>query len=129
LVSHRDLLRLLSKGLLNQVPRTVTVSEVMRRDPITVAPETPTLEALGIMQRSKVGCLPVVENGKLVGIVTAYDFLTLSAEIIEKQLKNATNDRGTADRDKIAGEPHNGPPLPPSNFSKPENPLSKTDPL
>jgi CBS domain-containing protein len=59
----------------------------MKRDPITVTPKTPTLEALGIMRRSKVGCLPVVENGKLIGIVTAYDFLALSAEIIEKQLK------------------------------------------
>jgi CBS domain-containing protein len=87
LVSHRDLLRLLSQGLLNQSPRAVTVKEVMKRDPITVTPKTPTLEALGIMRRSKVGCLPVVENGKLIGIVTAYDFLALSAEIIEKQLK------------------------------------------
>jgi len=91
LVSHRDLLRLLSQGLLNQSRRTVTVKEVMKRDPITVAPETSTLEALGIMQRLKVGCLPVVEAGKLVGIVTAYDFLALSAEIIGKQLGNAAS--------------------------------------
>ncbi|MEP7336599.1 MAG: CBS domain-containing protein [Acidobacteriota bacterium] len=89
LVSHRDLLRLLSQGLLNQSPRTVTVKEIMRREPITVTTETPTLEALGIMRRSKVGCLPVVENGRLIGIVTAYDFLSLSAEIIEKQLKDS----------------------------------------
>jgi CBS domain-containing protein len=53
---------------------------------MTVAPETLTLEALAIMRRGKVGCLPVVENGRLVGIITAYDFLALSAEIIEKQL-------------------------------------------
>jgi CBS domain-containing protein len=58
----------------------------MIRDLMTVAPETPALEALAIMRRRKVGCLPVVENDRLVGIVTAYDFLSLSAEIIEKQL-------------------------------------------
>ena len=87
LVSHRDLLRLLSQGLLSRRPQSVTVREVMKCDPITVSPETPTLEALGIMRRSKVGCLPVVENGRLVGIVTAYDFLALSAEILERQLK------------------------------------------
>jgi CBS domain-containing protein len=58
----------------------------MIRDLMTVSPETPALEALAIMRRRKVGCLPVVENDRLVGIVTAYDFLSLSAEIIEKQL-------------------------------------------
>jgi CBS domain-containing protein len=59
----------------------------MKCSPITVTPDTPTLEALKVMRRMKVGCLPVVENGRLAGIVTAYDFLALSAEIIEKQLK------------------------------------------
>lgn len=87
LVSHRDLLRLLSNGLLSNKTQFVTVKEIMKHDPITVTPGTSTLEALNIMRGSKVGCLPVVENGKLVGIVTAYDFLALSAEIIEKQLK------------------------------------------
>jgi len=41
---------------------------------------------LTIMRQRKIGCLPVVENDRLIGIVTAYDFLSLSAEIIEKQL-------------------------------------------
>lgn len=89
LVTHRDLLRLLSNGLLSNQPQFVTVKEIMKHDPITVAPDAPTLEALNIMRMSRVGCLPVVENGKLVGIVTAYDFLALSAEILEKQLKGA----------------------------------------
>lgn len=88
LVSHRDLLRLLSHGLLDKQTEPMTVAEIMRRDPITVTPNTPTLEALSIMRRQKVGCLPVIENDKLVGIITAYDFLALSAEIIEAQLKS-----------------------------------------
>ena len=87
LVSHRDLLRLLSHGLLDKQTQPMTVAEIMRRDPITVTPNTSTLEALSIMRRQKVGCLPVIENDKLVGIVTAYDFLALSAEILEAQLK------------------------------------------
>jgi CBS domain-containing protein len=85
LVSHRALLRLLAQGLLSRSAKEVTVKEIMTRDLITVAPETPTLEALATMRRRKVGCLPVVENDRLVGIITAYDFLALSAEIIEKQ--------------------------------------------
>lgn len=90
LVSHRDLLRLLSHGLLNKQSQPVTVREIMKLDPVTVTPDTPTLEALNIMRHQKVGCLPVVEKGKLVGIVTAYDFMALSAEIIETQLKNVS---------------------------------------
>ena len=88
LVSHRDLLRLLAHGLLSRSAKEVTVKEIMIRNLLTVAPETSTLEALAIMRERKVGCLPVVENDRLVGIVTAYDFLALSAEIIEKQLKD-----------------------------------------
>ncbi len=88
LVSHRDLLRLLSHGLLSRQSKPVAVKEVMKRDLVTVAPDTLTLEALNIMRRLKVGCLPVVEQGRLIGIVTAYDFLALSAEIIEKQSNN-----------------------------------------
>ncbi|HKQ78800.1 MAG TPA: glutamate-cysteine ligase family protein [Blastocatellia bacterium] len=90
LISHRDLLRLLAQGLLSRSVREVTVREIMIRDLTTVAPETPAHEALVIMLRRKVGCLPVVENDRLVGIITAYDFLAFSAEIIEKQLGGPT---------------------------------------
>jgi CBS domain-containing protein/gamma-glutamylcysteine synthetase len=90
LISHRDLLRLLAQGLLSRSAKEVTVKEIMIRDLMTVAPGTSALEAMAIMRRRKVGCLPVVENDRLVGIVTAYDFLSLAAEIIEEQLGGLT---------------------------------------
>src|SRR4030095_4475717 len=83
LISHRDLLRLLAQGGLGRKGQAVTVQEIMKRDVVTVEPETSTLEALKIMRRHRVGCLPVIEEGQLVGILTAYDFLALSAHIIE----------------------------------------------
>jgi CBS domain-containing protein/gamma-glutamyl:cysteine ligase YbdK (ATP-grasp superfamily) len=92
LISHRDLLRLLAQGMLSRGAKEVTVKEIMIRDLMTIAPETPTLEALTIMLRRKIGCLPVVENDRLIGIVTAYDFLSLSAEIIETQLGGSAVD-------------------------------------
>ena len=88
LISHRDLLRLLAEGMLTRSKKAVTVKQVMKRELVTVAPETPTLEALRIMRECKVGCLPVIENGRLVGLITAYDFLSLSAQIIEKHLES-----------------------------------------
>jgi CBS domain-containing protein len=87
LISHRDLLRLLAEGLLTHTEKAVTVKEIMKRELVTVAPGTRTLEALAIMRDRKVGCLPVIEDGRLVGIITAYDFLSLSLEIIEGQLQ------------------------------------------
>lgn len=85
LVSHRGLLRLLSRGA-NSRP-TITVSEIMKTDPITVTPSTPTLQALELMRQNRVGCLPVVEDGRLVGIVTSYDFLDASARLFKKHLE------------------------------------------
>lgn len=66
----------------------VLVREIMIKDPVTVTPDTETTEAISIMRREKVGCLPVVKNGKLVGIVTEHDFMNLSANLL-KEISNA----------------------------------------
>ncbi|MBL8206626.1 MAG: CBS domain-containing protein [Blastocatellia bacterium] len=87
LVSHRDLLHLMAQGSARKEAEPVAVKEIMKQDLITVTPQTPTLTALEMIRRHKVGCLPVLENERLVGLVTAYDFLTLSAELIDAQLK------------------------------------------
>jgi CBS domain-containing protein len=85
LVSHRALLKLLSQGVLgNEAP--LTVREIMTPEPLTVSSTTPTLEALEIMRRNRVGCLPVLDDGRLVGIVTSYDFLDASARLFKDQL-------------------------------------------
>jgi CBS domain-containing protein len=59
----------------------------MKENPLTVTPDTPTLEAIEVMRRNRVGCLPVVERGTLVGIVTAQDFLDASARLFEMHMK------------------------------------------
>jgi CBS domain-containing protein len=87
LVSHRDLLHLMAQGSAKQSNDPVAVKEIMTRNPMTVTPQTSTLTAIELMRQHHVGCLPVLEQERLVGIVTAYDFLTLSAELIEAHLK------------------------------------------
>lgn len=49
----------------------------MTRDPVTVSPETPLREAAGILRKNHIGGLPVVDHGKVVGIVTDSDILSL----------------------------------------------------
>lgn len=61
-----DLLASLDRGL---------VEQIMIRDVITASPETPVAEAVKLMREHRIGCLPVVRDGKLVGIVTAFDLL------------------------------------------------------
>jgi acetoin utilization protein AcuB len=51
------------------------VADLMSPDPPTVAPEQPIEAAAGQMGLRKVNCLPVVSDGRLVGIVTTYDLL------------------------------------------------------
>ncbi len=83
LVSYRALLRLLASG---GSTKDTPVSKVMRRDVTTVTPETDTLEALKLMQRYRVGCLPVVHNDRLVGVVSTEDFLPIAHKLIEQKL-------------------------------------------
>jgi CBS domain-containing protein/gamma-glutamyl:cysteine ligase YbdK (ATP-grasp superfamily) len=90
LITHRALLRLLTRGTQAQNGNPLTVREIMKLDPVTVSSTTPTLEALELMRRNKVGCLPVVDNGQLVGIVTSYDFLDASARLFKQQLTAST---------------------------------------
>ncbi len=54
------------------------VRDVMSTNPITVTPDVSVMEALEIMKRGKVRRLPVVQGGKLVGIVTDRDLLQVS---------------------------------------------------
>jgi CBS domain-containing protein len=85
LVTHRQLLRQVSQG---QAGRPVAVREIMNPDPITVSPETTTLEALDLMRSSKLGCLPVVQDTKLVGLVTESDFIDVSARLLDEWLRH-----------------------------------------
>lgn len=86
LISHRDLVRIFARGKASS-SHTLVVRDVMKTELITIEPQTPTLEALRLMRDKKIGCLPVVNEGKLIGLLTAYDFLTVSTKLFEEQLK------------------------------------------
>lgn len=58
----------------------LVVKEVMTTELVTTTPDTPLFEAARLMSRRKLGCLPVVEGGKLVGILTEGDFVSLAAK-------------------------------------------------
>jgi CBS domain-containing protein/gamma-glutamyl:cysteine ligase YbdK (ATP-grasp superfamily) len=85
LVSHRDLLKFVAQGA--RRGEQALVRDIMKTSLVTVAPDTPTLAAIELMRRERVGCLPVVERGRLVGLVTEHDFLALWAGLLEEKLR------------------------------------------
>lgn len=85
LVTHRGLLRMMISRAVSQT-KPITVREIMVKDPVTVSPSTSSLEAMELMRRHRVGCLPVVDSNQLVGIVTSYDFLEASAKLFQQHL-------------------------------------------
>jgi CBS domain-containing protein len=81
-VSQRDLFRsalavALGYGERAQATllKTLTVKEVMSEPAITISAEAPIKEAARLMIERKIGCLPVIERGRLVGILTETDIL------------------------------------------------------
>jgi CBS domain-containing protein/gamma-glutamylcysteine synthetase len=87
LVSHREVLRALARrGHLRQL----TVGEVMvpAADLHCVAPETSTLEAARLMRRFRVGCLAVVSEERLVGMVTEEEFV----RVVGRMLGDSTDE-------------------------------------
>jgi acetoin utilization protein AcuB len=79
-VSSRDL-----KG----VPGDTPIYSVMSRNAVVAAPKTTVREAANLLRGHIIGCLPVVEHGKLVGIVTITDLLDLVGRGFEKPIAAA----------------------------------------
>lgn len=88
LVSYRSLLRVLAGREQGDRTKPIAVADVMQKDPITIGPQTTTLEAISIMRDNKVACLPVLEEGRLVGIISERDFAFIAVDLLEKALKD-----------------------------------------
>jgi CBS domain-containing membrane protein len=91
LLTHRQILGAwLSHGDPNQEPpgrvaEEVPVEAMMERNVLTVTPDSTAALAAALLESSKFGCLPVVEGGKLVGIVTEADFVTFARKHLEAE--------------------------------------------
>lgn len=77
ILSDRDL-RLAVTGR----PNETTVSDVLSSNPMTVPSAAPVEDAARLLVEHDVGCVPVVDDGELVGIVTASDLLRSFVEIM-----------------------------------------------
>ena len=92
LVSYRSILRMASDMGNEGDKGTTPVKTIMERDPVCVTPETSTLEAIDMMRKNAVSCLPVLKGEKLVGLVTEADFMPIAYDLLEKQLTDASTE-------------------------------------
>jgi CBS domain-containing protein len=86
LITTRKLLRYYIRRDRANSPESkyVSVKDLMIKDPKTITPSTTIKEAMHTMRSNKIGCLPVVKNDELVGIITEMDFLRVSGRLIER---------------------------------------------
>jgi CBS domain-containing membrane protein len=59
---------------------TVSIKEAMRDEVLSTTPDTPIRVAAGTMISNKVGCLPVLAEGRIIGILSESDFVKHFAE-------------------------------------------------
>ena len=87
LISHRDVLAA-SGSTLNTNPSdnsNAPVSQIMTTTVVSIPPETGTLKAAQYIHKSRHGCLPVVDEGILIGIITEYDFVEVAISLLERR--------------------------------------------
>lgn len=82
LLSERDLMGTAATEILglkqkskSALLKSFQIRDVMRKKVVTVSPDTPIQEAVHLMADKKLGCVPVVSEGVLVGLVTTTDIL------------------------------------------------------
>ncbi len=82
----------------------MTVKDIMVKNPYTISPDMPAEDALQLGQEKGYGGFPVVEDGKLVGIVTESDIVRIMTRVLGVREKGAridiraTNDFGNMQR-------------------------------
>ena len=86
--------------------KTGTVADVMSTDVVTAGPKTTVREAANLMRGRYLGCLPIVDGKKLVGIVTVSDLLELLG-------RGAISVSPRSDRAVMSGRGHHRKPAQP----------------
>ena len=87
LVTHRNLLRYLAENSTAGIEHAdMPVKKIMVRNPLSVTPETLTVEAIRLMRENRISALPVVREEQLVGIITEGDFIRIAGQLLDDSL-------------------------------------------
>ncbi len=87
LLSYTQILRMMAESPGKGLPQDVQVRDVMDPDPVCVSPDTLTIEAIELMGEHRVSCLPVLKEGRLVGLVSEREFLPIAYQLLRDKLE------------------------------------------
>ena len=98
IISDRDILRLtpsvltaeMTEDEYNRVFEDTPITKAMTKNPLTVSPDTPIVEAVQLLYSKKIGAILAVSDGDLKGILTVSDMLGLLNELLTGGDKSST---------------------------------------
>ena len=85
IVSYRTIIKLVAESGLEE-DELLPVRDVMKTEVVSISPTTLSVDAIRLMNDRGVGSLPVIEDGRLVGIVTEHDFILIARGLLEERL-------------------------------------------
>lgn len=85
LVSYRTIIELVAESRLEE-NELLPVRDVMKTEVVSITPSTLSADAIRLMTDEGVSALPVVEEGRLVGIVTEHDFTLIARGLLAEKL-------------------------------------------
>ncbi len=94
LISHRDILAASGSVLRNKPSDNseTKLKDIMTTPVVSIPPETGTLKAAQYIHSSRHGCLPIVDEGNLIGIITEYDFVEVAINLLERRANKPFED-------------------------------------
>lgn len=104
LITHRDLLRTMADAFrdfaaperawlgAHRVAQSLRAEQIMARTVLTIHPDATVLQAAHLLRHNKFGCLPVLADGRLLGIVTEADFLGLAITALSAETADETTE-------------------------------------
>jgi len=87
MVSQRALIKLVGTYHPEHREGPLPVADIMQCEPVTVTPETATVDAIHTMRRNRWSCLPVVKEDRLVGVVTETQLMAIAGQLLEEKLR------------------------------------------
>jgi CBS domain-containing membrane protein len=106
LISHRDILAA-SSSTLNKSPSdnsNILLREIMTSPVVSISPQTGTLKAAQYIHQSRHGCLPIIDDGSLIGIITEYDFVEVAINLLERRATKPFEDERDQDDEYSAAD-------------------------
>ncbi len=82
LITMRMVFKEFNRAIHEEKAAEESVEKLMIKNPITIHPEASILEAIDIMDSQQIGCLPVVKNNRLVGVITEGNYMNITARLL-----------------------------------------------